>query len=184
MSVARGRSFRVVRGAFTLAIVIAPCAAWSEDGLGCGPTGAAPPRREDPAIRRALSLLRLPAPPTVEVVEIDDLPDPLPRLVDGACAFVQKGVPRIRVNSSCPVYRAATESLLEAMKLAAILRHEMAHLEGADERRAHEVEARAFRELLRAAPTYLLMRGFRYATELERRAKATPPATTVIRAEP
>ena len=43
------------------------------------------------------------------------------------------------------------------MKLAAILRHEMAHLEGADEAGARDVEARTFRELVRTAP-YLLAR--------------------------
>ena len=39
-------------------------------------------------------------------------------------AVCEKGIPRIYVNSSCPVYQAAGDSLFDAMKLAAILRHE------------------------------------------------------------
>jgi hypothetical protein len=140
------------------------------------PNGAGMPSRNqrrvgdaDPAIRRALALLQISAPPPIHVVDVDELPQPLRKLVEQSCAFVLKGVARIEVNSSCEPYQAAEESLLDAVKLAAILRHEMAHLDGADEASAREVEARTFRELLRMAP-YLVIRGFAYAAELDRRA--------------
>ncbi len=86
----------------------------------------------------------------------------------GACAYVRIGVPRIFVNSSCPTYLAAGESLFEAMKLAAILRHEMAHLDGEDEAQARAREAITFRELLRRAPAHLLTPGI-----LRRRTRET-----------
>jgi hypothetical protein len=54
------------------------------------------------------------------------------------------------------------------MKLAALLRHEQAHLEGSDELRARLIEARTFRELLRSAPAEYQTPGVVYATALER----------------
>jgi hypothetical protein len=48
--------------------------------------------------------------------------------------------------------RSDERSRFEALTLAALLRHERAHLEGADESRARLIEARVLRELLRSAP--------------------------------
>ena len=59
------------------------------------------------------------------------------------------------------------------MKLAAILRHEVAHLEGADERHARLIEARVFRELVvRHASESELTEGMRYAADIEKSAAA------------
>lgn len=87
---------------------------------------------------------------------------------------MERGTRRIYVNSSCPVYQASAESLLDAMKLAAILRHEMAHLDGEDEAGAYAREARTFRELVCRAPRHLLAPCLIYAVALERRAAALP----------
>ena len=59
------------------------------------------------------------------------------------------------------------------MKLAAILRHEVAHLGGADERHARLIEARVFRELVvRHASESELTEGMRYAADIEKSAAA------------
>jgi hypothetical protein len=131
----------------------------------------------DPSIRLALSLIGTPAPVPIEVVDVDALPKPLRQLVKRACAYVQRGVPRIFVISSCRAYRDAGVSLFEAMKLAAMLRHEIAHLDGADEGRASLLEALTFRELLRRAPAHLQTPGITYAVQLERRAAALQART-------
>jgi hypothetical protein len=126
----------------------------------------------DPSVRRAQSLLQTTSFVPVEVVDIGKLPRRARRMAEQTCAYIRKGVHRIYVNSSCPVYQAARDSRFDAMKFAAILRHEMAHLDGADEATAYLFEARTFRDLLREAPAHLLSRGLAYAVELERRAAA------------
>ena len=166
---------RCARQAATLMLATSlalPSMAWSARGGPAVPGQKAPRAgHADGAIRRALSLLQISVTPPIDVIDVDDLPQPLRRVTERSCAFVRKGVPRIQVNSSCAPYLAADESLIDAMKLAAILRHEMAHLEGADEAGARDVEARTFRELVRTAP-YLLRQSFEYAVELDRRAAA------------
>ena len=88
------------------------------------------------AIRRAAGLLPTRLNVTIEVVDLRKLAESLRRQVGKTCAFVIDQAPPVYVLSSCPAYQEALSSLFEAMKLAAILRHELAHLEGADERHA------------------------------------------------
>ena len=150
-------------------LVVSPCESWASPGQGLTPPGGSSDHA-DRSIRRALSLLNAPTPVPIETIDVRKLPRALGQVVTGTCAYVQKGIPRIYVNSSCPVYQAAGDSLFDAMKLAAILRHEMAHLDGEDEARAYLLEAGAFRELLGRAPAHFLTRGIAYAVDVERRA--------------
>ena len=90
---------------------------------------------------------------------------------DGS-TFVTYGIDHGLVGAEITDFRAAQESLFDAMKLAAILRHEVAHLESADESRAYELEAAAFRALVGRGPTHFVSRGLAYANELDRRAAA------------
>lgn len=83
------------------------------------------------------------------------------------CAFVTNGRPPIYVSTRCAPYKRAENDLLEAMKLAAILRHEEAHLEGADERTARKVEAATMRDLVRRASREHMRKGMLYAAALE-----------------
>ena len=157
--------------ALAASLIVSPCTSWADSpDQRATPLGGSSDH-PDRSIRRALSLLRAPTPVPIDVIDARKLPRALRQAVEGTCAYVQTGVSRIRVNSSCPVYRAAGDSLFQAMKLAAILRHEMAHLDGADEARAYLLEAETFRELLRPAPR-LVSQGIAYAVELERRAAA------------
>ena len=168
---ARGVSWSYVL-AMVASLAVSPCTAGALTGQGS--TGAGKPSdHADPAIRRAQSLLEPPIPIPIHVVDVRKLPPNLAEMVKGTCAYIHKGVARIYVTSSCPVYRAAQESLFDAMKLAAILRHEMAHLDAADETRAYKLEATAFRELVGRGPTHFVSRGLAYANELDRRAAAS-----------
>jgi hypothetical protein len=126
------------------------------------------PSHPDPAVRRALTLLSTPVAAPIEVIETSRLSASLRRAIGRACTFVRVGDPRIYVSASCPAYLGADESRLEAMKLAALLRHEQAHLEGADESEARLIEARVFRELLRSAPAEYQTPGITYAAAIER----------------
>jgi hypothetical protein len=157
--------------ALTASLVVSPCTSWASPGRGLTPLGVSS-NHADKSIRRALSLLQAPTPVPIEVIDARKLPRALGQVVKRTCAYVQKGILRIYVNSSCPVYQAAGDSLFDAMKLAAILRHEMAHLDGEDEARAYFREVGTFRELLGRAPAHFLTRGMAYAVELERRAAA------------
>ena len=168
---ARGCSWSHV-SALVVSLALSPGAARALTSQG--PTEASKPSdHADPAIRRAQSLLDPPIPVPIHVVDVRNLPPTLGEMVKGTCAYVHKGFARIYVTSSCPVYRAAQESLFDAMKLAAILRHEMAHLDAADETRAYQVEAAAFRVLVGRGPTHFVSRGLAYANELDRRAAAS-----------
>jgi hypothetical protein len=69
--------------------------------------------------------------------------------------------------SSCPSFQEAGNSLLGAMQLAAVLQHEVAHLNGANEWQARIVELRIFRELLQRAPRSELVPGMQYAARIE-----------------
>lgn len=152
-------------------LVGSSCIAWASAAQAV--TSVEDPQlHADRSIRRALSLLQAPTPVRIDVIDVRKLTLALGHVVEQTCAYVQKGVSRIYVNSSCPVYQAAGDSLFDAMKLAAILRHEMAHLDGADEARAYLLEAETFRKLLGRAPANLLTPGIAYAFELERRAAA------------
>ena len=126
----------------------------------------------DVRIRRAAALLPTVPLVAIEVVDARTLPTVLQTDVHGACAFIMKGVKRINVLSSCPSYQDAKTSLLGAMQLAAILEHEMAHLNGANEWQARLVELRIFRELLQRAPMADLLPGMQYAARVETAADA------------
>lgn len=103
----------------------------------------------------------------IEVVDVGRLPQPLRDAVGHSCAFVKSGARRIYISSSCPAYQRAESSVLDAMKLAALLRHELAHLEGADEARARRIAAQTFRALLARAPHECQTPGMVYAVALE-----------------
>jgi hypothetical protein len=129
--------------------------------------GYGPPINSDIRIRRALALLPTIPPVAIEVLDARTLPSVLQTDVHGACAFIMKGVSRINVLSSCPSFQEAANSPLSAMQLAAVLQHEMAHLNGANEWQARMVELRAFRELLQRAPRSELVPGMQYAARIE-----------------
>jgi len=168
---ARGFSWSRVL-AMVASLAVSPGAA--QAAISQGPTGIGQRSdHADPAIRRAQSLLDIVIPVPIDVVDVRKLPPLLAEMVEGTCAYIHNGVARIYVTSSCPVYRAAQESLFDAMKLAAILRHELAHLETADETRAYKLEAAAFRGLVVRGPTHFVSRGLAYANELDRRAAAS-----------
>jgi hypothetical protein len=168
---ARGFSWSRVF-AMVASLAVFPAAAWAAVGHGATGTGSRSDHA-DPAIRRAQSLLDIAIPVPIDVVDVGTLPPSLAGMVKGSCAYIRNGVARIYVTSSCPVYRAAQESLFDAMKLAAILLHELAHIETADEMRAYKLEAAAFRGLVRRGPTHFMSRGLAYANELDRRAAAS-----------
>jgi hypothetical protein len=144
------------------------------------------PRNSDIRIRRAVALLPMIPPVAIEVVEARTLPSVLQTDVHGACAFIMKGVSRINVLSSCPSFQEAANSLLSAIQLAAVLQHEIAHLNGANEWQARIVELRVFRELLQRAPRSELLAGMQYAARIEvaaaaakkKLARAPDPATS------
>jgi hypothetical protein len=121
----------------------------------------------DPAVRRALSLLPGPIDATIEVIDSRVLSRADRRLLQGVCAFVYPGVAHIFIADTCPAYRGAERSLFEAIKLAGILWHELAHVEGADEPDARRLESEAVRWMLRHAPAEHQTPGMIYAAALE-----------------
>ena len=142
-------------------------------GTGQAETMTLSSRNAGNAIRRAAGLLPTRLDITIEVVDLRKLAESLRRQVGKTCAFVINQAPPVYVLSSCPAYQEALSSLFEAMKLAAILRHEVAHLEGADERHARLIEAQVFRELIvRHASESELTEGMRYAADIEKSAAA------------
>jgi hypothetical protein len=109
-------------------------------------TGSA---ESEPAIRRALSLLpRRPA--EVSVVDADQVdPEARERFLR-AEAFFSKGRPTVYLTRHSPVLRAAQEgSSIHVHVLAAIIWHEMAHMEGADELEAQRREESMWRRFVR-----------------------------------
>jgi hypothetical protein len=154
-------------------MLCAPVNAWGalEDDRSVGAAGSQV-AHDDPSIRRALSLLDWPASVPIDVVDVAQLAVPLRRAVGRACTFVRVGGRRVYVSSACSAYRQAETSLFDAMKLAALLRHELAHLDDADESEARIIEARTFRDLLRQAPAEYQRPGIEYATIIERHAAA------------
>jgi hypothetical protein len=152
-------------------LIVSPCAVSATPHEGPTPL-LGPSDQSDRSIRNALALLDTPPSVLVDVVDVQQLPRWLGQIVERTCVYVRQGMPRIYVNSSCPIYRAAGDSLFEAMKLAALLHHEMAHLDGEDEIGARVREAITFRALLRRAPADLLTPGIVYAAALERHAAA------------
>jgi hypothetical protein len=171
------------RLALGMGLVVSPAVAWGSPSDGSAVQAAvAEARHVDPSIRRALSLLSTPVSVPIDVVDIARLPIRLRREVRLTCAFVQIGISRINVISSCPVYRLAENSLLDAMKLAALLQHELAHVGGAGELQGRLVELRTFRELIRHAPASDLTQCMVYAAAIERHAAAAPIANAARQA--
>jgi hypothetical protein len=142
-----------------------------------GAAGNRPADHTDPAIRRALSLLPVPVDETVtiEVIALRELSKPDRHLLRQVCAFVRPGVPHILIVPTCPAYRGAETSLFEAIKLAGILRHELAHVAGAGEREARRQESKAVRLMLRRAPAEHQTPGMLYAADLDARAANGDP---------
>jgi hypothetical protein len=104
-----------------------------------------------------------------------ELSKPDRQLLRQVCAFVYPDVPHIFVVPTCPAYRGAETSLFEAIKLAGILRHELAHVAGADEREARRQESKAVRLMLRRAPAEHQTPGMLYAAELDAHASNGDP---------
>jgi hypothetical protein len=121
--------------------------------VGCGAAGVAvataeararpvidAPAESQAAIRRALGLLpRRPA--EVSVVTADQVdPEARERFLK-AEAFFSKGRPTVYITEHSPVLQAAQQgSSIHVHVLAAIIWHEMAHMEGADESEAQRRE--------------------------------------------
>jgi hypothetical protein len=132
------------------------------------PTVPGAPAR-DPLIRLALDWLPRQPDVPIEVVDVDRLAAVLQRGVRTACAFVIRGVPRIYVSSRCPAYRRAAHNPLDAIGLAAVIGHEMAHLDGADEVSAREVEVGLVQRLSATLPGEYRVRVALYVDGLRRR---------------
>lgn len=143
----------------------------------CPPAWAMPPTQEssrprqirDPRIAQALAWLPTPPDVPILVVDVDRLPARLARGVRTACAYVIRGIRRIHVSSRCRVYQRAEHNPLDAIGLAAVLGHEMAHLEGADEARARDVERQLFRDLSATLPGEYRVRVAVYLAALAQR---------------
>lgn len=107
------------------------------------------PAESEAAIRRALRLLpRRPA--EVIVVDADHVdPEARERFLK-AEAFFSKGRPAVYLTRHSPVLRAAQEgSSIHVHVLAAIIWHEMAHMEGADEPEAQRREEFLWKRFVR-----------------------------------
>lgn len=126
-------------------------------------------RTYDPRIQRALDWLpQQPAVP-IEIVNVRRLATRIAREVRTACGFIIRGVPRIYISSRCPAYQRAEHNPLEAIALAAVIGHEMAHLDGADETRAREVEADLVQTLAAKLPGEYRVRATTYVADLRHR---------------
>jgi hypothetical protein len=103
-------------------------------------TAITAPAESEPAIRRALSLLpRRPAEVSVVTADLVD-PEARERFLK-AEAFFSKGRPTVYITEHSPVLQAAQQgSSIHVHVLAAIIWHEMAHMEGADEAEAQRRE--------------------------------------------
>lgn len=142
------------------------------------PTVILAPPESEPAIRRALSLLPR-RPPRIQVAAPRDVqPASRDRFLRSE-AFVSRDVPTVYLTEHSPVLRAAREgSATHVHVLAAIIWHEMAHLEGADEPSAQEREASLWRSFVRDARVDAVG-GLRYLKRLVERHEAAPaPAAT------
>ena len=107
------------------------------------------PGESEPAIRRALSLLPR-RPQEVSVVDAEQVdPEARERFLK-AEAFFSKGRPTVYLTRHSPVLRAAEEgSSIHVHVLAAIIWHEMAHMEGADEPEAQRREESMWKRFVR-----------------------------------
>jgi hypothetical protein len=132
------------------------------------PSEGSETRHPDSAVRRAMALLPSGVSAPVEVINIGRFPRLLRVRLERSCTFILVGVERIYINESCPVYLNAEWSVLDTLKLAALLRHEQAHLHGADEANARSTEVATFRALLQSAPAEYQTPGMVYAATLER----------------
>lgn len=143
-------------------LLIVPAAAW----------GKSP---GDVRIRTALDWLPRQPDVPIEVIDVDRITARIGREVRTACAFVIRGVRRIYVSSKCPVYRDADRNALDAIGLAAVIGHEMAHLDGADEVTARQVEETLVRKLSENLPGEYRVPVAVYVAGLQLR---RPPRTT------
>lgn len=123
----------------------------------------------DPRIQRALDWLPQPPAVPIDIVDVHRLATRLAREVRTACGFIIRGVPRIYISSRCPAYQRAEHNPLEAIALAAVIGHEMAHLDGADETRAREVEADLVQTLAARLPGEYRVRAAVYVADLRHR---------------
>jgi hypothetical protein len=107
------------------------------------------PAESEAAIRRALGLLPR-RPVEVAVVTADRVEPHSRERFWRSEAFFSKGSPVVYLTSHSPVLKAAQEgSSIHVHVLAAIIWHEMAHLEGADEPEAQRREAAMWTRFVR-----------------------------------
>jgi hypothetical protein len=159
-------------GAQSVVIVVALTQCVAVDAKGAD-VGTSRVRIRDPSILRALEWM--PRKPTVPigVVNVNRLAARIKDEVYGACGFVIRGVPRIFISSRCPMYQHASDNPLDAIALAALIAHEMAHVEGADERQARQVEEELFLQLAQQLPGQYQVRVALYLDALRRRSPVT-----------
>jgi hypothetical protein len=136
-----------VRG-WTIGLVLGAAAlAASPAGASC--TVVAAPEKSAKAIRQALGLLPR-RPPQVWVLGEESIALPDRARFRRSEAFVARDSPVIYVTTHSPVLRAAQQgSSAHVHALAAILWHEMAHLDGADETEAQRREERLWTTFVR-----------------------------------
>lgn len=137
-------------------------ARWWAVGLAVGLGAAAPvaaaakprtavraPAASEAAIHRALGLLPR-RPPAVSVVGADQVdPESRERFLRSE-AFFSQGSPVVYITRHSPVLQAVQEgSAIHLHVLAAIIWHEMAHMEGADEQEAQRREESMWKRFVR-----------------------------------
>ena len=115
-------------------------AAWAAAAPARVRTVIEAPAEAEPTIRRALKLLPRP-PKQVSVVGAEqDGPDSRQRFARSE-AFYSSGSPVVYITSHSPVLDGARQgSSIHVHALAAIIWHEMAHIDGADEAQAQKRE--------------------------------------------
>jgi hypothetical protein len=104
----------------------------------------------DEVVRRAVALL--PAPPSLVIVlDVNEQPRALQQKLENVDAFVVPGERTIYLTKQGSAFRHALErGGIRDFMLAATIWHEMAHLEGADEQEARQLEERLWRQFITA----------------------------------
>jgi hypothetical protein len=128
------------------AVVTVPSQAGAT-GREAGPAIVAP-SESMPAIKRALALLPR-KPGKVAVVDAEGAGPEIRERLDGLDAFVTKGGRTVYLMHDSEVLkRAQTGSPLFVCMLAAIIWHELAHIDGADEKQAQRQEESLWKRFL------------------------------------
>jgi hypothetical protein len=128
-------------------------------------------------VAAAVELLADDQRPTLPVVVVDTakVTKVVARFADGNCGFVLQPNPTaIFVNATCPYVKEGLRPSPRPIAIAAVaalLAHEQAHVNGADEAAARRVELKTFRRVVMQLRREREPDAMRHATELERRVR-------------